>query len=248
MLWVFHFFFSFSLLLLLLLLFYSPTLTFRFWRTNAVCVFVFFPPAPNAEVQKLWRRSFRVAGAVTGAPVWAGGPLAFHAVGGAGAFVCRLLSNLQPRPLYQTARPASASSSTDQVATSHLLWLNNQCKKEKNKKKKKSKKSKNRLAKFWKGMAAAAWFPTRTFRYFKLFCILSLLPMYKKRRNESMEDLVSVAHIQVVVFYLHFQSRQHPSLHYNFCLFILLLYLVRSLQSIYCFLLRTGQNYLGHIV
>lgn len=63
-----------------------------------------------------------------------------------------------------------------------------------------------------------------------------------------MEDLVSVAHIQVVVFYLHFQSRQHPSLHYNFCLFILLLYLVRSLQSIYCFLLRTGQNYLGHIV
>lgn len=199
---------------------------------RSLCFCFVFPPAPNAEVQKLWRRSFRVAGAVTGAPVWAGGPLAFHAVGGAGAFVCHLLSNLQPRPLYQTARPASASPSTDQVATSHLLWLNNQCKKKKTKRKKKRvKKSKNRLAKFWKGMAAAAWFPTRTFRYFKLFCILSLLPMYKKRRNESMEDLVSVAHIQVVVFYLHFQSRQHPSLHYNFCLFILLLYLVRSLDS-----------------
>lgn len=96
----FIFFFSFSLLLLLLLLlFYSPTLTFRFWRTNAACVFVlFFSPAPNAEVQKLWRRSFRVAGAVTGAPVWAGGPLAFHAVGGGGRCVCLSSALESPAP------------------------------------------------------------------------------------------------------------------------------------------------------
>lgn len=130
------FFFSFSLLLLLLLLlFYSPTLTFRFWQTNAACVlFCLFPsPAPNAEVQKLWRRSFSVAGAVTGAPMWMGGPL---------GPARRLLTKLHPRPLYQTACPAPASPSTNQVATSHLLWLNNQCKKKKNENEKKKQKKK----------------------------------------------------------------------------------------------------------
>lgn len=152
------------------------------------------------------------------------------------------------------ARPISASPSTDQVATSHLLWLNNQCKKKESKKEKKKKKKLQKKRKkivsqsFEKAWQAATWFPSRTFRYFKLFYILSLLPMYKKR-NKSIEDLVSVAHIQVVVFYLHFQSRQHPSLHYNFCLFIWLLYLLSSLQSIYCSLddgpERFGSNCVG---
>lgn len=95
---------------------------------------------------------------------------------------CHLLLNLQPRPLYQMACPISASPSTDQVATSHLLWLNNQCKRKKKAKKEKKvlKKKKQSFEKAWQ---TATWFPSRTFRYFKLFYILSLLPMYKKNKQ-----------------------------------------------------------------